>query len=191
MSQTAQLDDHFSTLPPELIEVVLGAFDFQSLLVCKRVRPRGKSWESSGSYGMITEQVCRTFRDVVDGSVRLQYNIELAMAGMEDVASCSMALSERLTNLREYRRSWDHLEWKMESMIPMQRGEILDLGAGLLVETVELEPAKSLKLTLLPSFIRGVKEKTWTLEDFGFIISDISIDPAHDLLVLIEETEGE
>ncbi|KAI6144466.1 hypothetical protein BKA82DRAFT_4178295 [Pisolithus tinctorius] len=55
--------------------------------------------------------VCHRFNDIIEGSVELQYRIELTVDGMIDGPPSSLSIGERLTRLRALRRSWATLQW--------------------------------------------------------------------------------
>jgi hypothetical protein len=115
----------------------------------------------------------------------LQYIIELAVSGQQDGWRDPMATSEdRLNRLRKHRSAWKNMTWSREVKIPMNDGGLWALSGGVL--SYENQKGE-LAFHQLPSDIRGIDEKTWTLgPDFGCTIEDFSMDPYQDLLVLVE-----
>lgn len=54
-------------------------------------------------------------------------------------------------------------------------GGVLGLSAG-----------SRLRFIQVPSKLRSIEEKRWTIEDIGFKVKDFGMDPAQDLLVVLE-----
>jgi hypothetical protein len=91
---------------------------------------------------------------------------------------------ERLSRLRKHRSAWKNLTWSREVKIPMKDGGLWELFGGVLGHSTQ---KGELNFHQLPSDIRGIEEKTWTLgPDFGCTVGDFSMDPYQDLLVLVE-----
>lgn len=120
----------------------------------------------------------------------VQYRIELALAGLEDGPPGGMSTSERLEALRAHQRAWQELK---ASAILVQ-DETSDMhvavfpGAAMWAHTENGSP-RSLWLHQIPSLIRGIPSRTWTLDDVGFDVDvdRLCLDPAQDLLVAIEQ----
>ncbi|KAI0356942.1 hypothetical protein OH77DRAFT_183926 [Trametes cingulata] len=153
----------FTSLPPELLTGILLELDFQSLFRCR--------------------QVCVLLKDLIDQDVRLQYQIELAVAGMEDGPPSATTAAERLRMLNARQDAWDKLAWTEREEIPMSQGGVWELYGGVLAQG---EGSRSLVFKQLPSKIRGIEGRTWRLEDVGVNIRDFGMDPSQDLLVIIE-----
>lgn len=68
----------------------------------------------------------------------------------------------------------------------MSRGQVWELYGNVLAQA---RGPRSLAFVQLPSEIRGIVEKEWVIPDVGFKIRDFGMDPAQDLLVLIEFPE--
>ncbi|KAH9850916.1 hypothetical protein C2E23DRAFT_904719 [Lenzites betulinus] len=152
--------------PPELIINIFLELELRSLLRCR--------------------QVCRLLRDIIDGDVRVQYKIELAAAGMEDGPPSTLTASERLRMLKTRQEAWDKLQWTGRGEMPMSQGGVWELYGGVLAQG---ESARTLAFKQLPSKIRGIEEREWRIEDVGVNIRDFGMDPAQDLLVIIENKE--
>lgn len=45
---------------------------------------------------------------------------------------------------------------------------------------------RRLRCIQLPSALRDIPEKEWFIEDIGFTLRDFTMDPAQDLLVILE-----
>lgn len=115
-----------------------------------------------------------------------QYIIELAVAGMADGPHSPIVRSERLQRLREHQAAWHSLRWKSERTLPMLDGGVWELYGGVLARA---QGRDTLVFTRLPAEIRGISERQWKLTPEGiYAIRDFAMEPAHDLLVLIEET---
>lgn len=60
------------------------------------------------------QRSCKTLRQIAQESNLLQYILELATAGVEDVGnwSSSTSISDRVEALRTRQRAWAQLEWR-------------------------------------------------------------------------------
>ncbi|TCD69894.1 Amino-acid acetyltransferase, mitochondrial [Steccherinum ochraceum] len=149
-------------LPTELILQSLNALDFPSVLRCR--------------------QLNSAFKDLIDNDAALQYKIELAVDGMEDGPPSALLPAERLQLLRKHRAAWKAMRHTSTHNIPMSGGGVWELYGGVLAQGIN---PRGLAFTQLPSRLRGIPEKNWTLEDVGFKIRDFGMNPGEDLLVLI------
>ncbi|KAL6306499.1 hypothetical protein BKA93DRAFT_143960 [Sparassis latifolia] len=157
---------HVVSLPPELITKCLIYVDGDELSSCKLV--------------------CKLFCAVVESSVQLRYNIELAADGFIDGPSCSLATTDRLDMLLERRRRWLHLDWsqtlsardRSRTATPMR---CYDMVQGLLIERIS---QRQLLLTSLPSHANPtLKLAERSVEH---IVANFAVDPSQDLLVLLD-----
>lgn len=128
--------------------------------------------------------MCTLLKGIVDGDTSLQYIIELGAAGMEDGPTSDLAPLARLALLREKQSAWKTLTWKSESTYRMMIGEYWELYGGVLAQE---EGGRKLVLQQLPSVIRGIEGRQWEIPDVGTDLVEITMDPAQDLLVLVEE----
>ncbi|PCH44829.1 hypothetical protein WOLCODRAFT_139276 [Wolfiporia cocos MD-104 SS10] len=159
----------FLSLPEELLHHILCMLDFRSLLRCR--------------------QVCRYFAAAIQNSSSLQYPIELAVSNMEDGPCSALGPAARLRRLKTHREAWDTLNYTMREKLPILEGAALELYKGILVQ---VSGDRTIHFRQLPSSFRDIDERSWTIEDVGFAIADIGIDPSQDLLVVIEKppTDG-
>lgn len=119
----------------------------------------------------------------------MQYIIELAAAGQTngpEVISGTTS-SSRLEALKNHQSSWGSLKWSRELRIPMEDGGLWELYGGILAQSTE--EGASLTFIQLPSDLRSIEEKAWTLADLGLVVRDFGMDPSQDLLVLIERPD--
>lgn len=95
-----------------------------------------------------------------------------------------MSSARRLEQLDKHTSAWKNLKWSREITIPMEDGTLWELFGGVLVQnTID----NRLHIWQLPSDLRGIEEKKWTLgPNFGFTMADVAMDPLQDLLVLID-----
>lgn len=126
------------------------------------------------------------FKNIVDCDIRLQYTIELAVAGMEDGPPSALTPTERLAMLRERQEAWRELRWRSRQEYPMLEGGVWELYGGVIAQA---DGDRTLAFTQLPSDIRRIEEKHWKIEDVGVVIRDFSMDPAQDLLIVVEHHE--
>ncbi|PIL28992.1 hypothetical protein GSI_09039 [Ganoderma sinense ZZ0214-1] len=150
-------------LPPELLTAILLDLDFRDLLRCR--------------------QVNTTFKTLIDKDVRAQYKIELAVAGMTDGPPSTLTPAERLTILRARQDAWDNLVWTAKDDVTMHQGGVWELYGNVLAQA---QGDRTLHFKQIPSQIRGIRGTEWTIPNVGCKIRDFGMDPAQDLLVVIE-----
>jgi len=56
------------------------------------------------------QYTCRTMRDIIDGTVYLQYIVRTHINGVDDFLPPELSYSERLERLRHHERSWSTLQ---------------------------------------------------------------------------------
>ena len=117
----------------------------------------------------------------------MQYAIELAAAGQVNGPETSGASSaSRLEALKKHQSSWDNLKWSRELRIPMEGGGLWELYGGVLAQSTE---EGKLTFMQLPSDLRSIEEKVWTLGNLGLVVRDFGMDPSQDLLVLVQSPD--
>lgn len=116
----------------------------------------------------------------------LQYKIELAIAGQEDGVYHSLFTRRRL--LRSHQHNWDTLHWTQDQRISMFRGGLWELYGNVLAQITR--NGRTLHFKQLPSQSRSIEEKSWTVDISQFRVRDFGIDPAQDLLIIIERPQG-
>lgn len=127
--------------------------------------------------------MCRLFADIIADSAEMQYKVELAVAGMEDGPPSALSSADRLKLLRTHQATWKDLNWTSEKVVPMLAGGVWELYGGVLAQA---KTRDSLCLMQLASELRGIPEKEWELQ-LPMHIRDFGMEPALDLLVVIEE----
>ncbi|KAI0695131.1 hypothetical protein BC835DRAFT_1273744 [Cytidiella melzeri] len=153
-------------LPTELVMKIIGLLDWRSLLACS--------------------EVCVVLRDAITSSRECQYAIELPIAGMEDGPPSNMVLTERLQRLRDHQAAWRSLQWRTDKTIDMLDGGVWELYGGVLAHA---RGRDTLVFNQLPSAIRGIPEHSWEVTPSNITsIRDFAMEPACDLLVLIEDS---
>lgn len=151
-----------TSLPVELVLKIFALLDWRTLLVCR--------------------EVCRLFCSIVEGD-EAQYEIELAVSGMVDGPPSPFTTSDRLALLKERNAAWESLRWVESQDVPMMRGHIWELYGGVFAQS---STPDVLHFRQLPSKYRTIEEKTWRV-GLDMHVRDFTMDPAQDLLVLIEE----
>ncbi|RDX52576.1 hypothetical protein OH76DRAFT_1400371 [Lentinus brumalis] len=152
-------------LPVELLSCIFLHLDFRDVLRCRGV--------------------CSSLKDFVDDDSHMRYKIELAVAGMKDGVHSTLTVSDRLSMLELKRDAWRKLAWTSQKDIPATRNSASwELCGGVFAEE---ENRRTLHFWQLPSQIRGIQWREWTLNDVGVSMSDFGIDPAQDLLVIAED----
>ncbi|KAG1745446.1 uncharacterized protein EDB91DRAFT_1328202 [Suillus paluster] len=156
-------DSTLTSLPVELILKIFSTLDWRTLLVCR--------------------EVCSFFRSIVEGD-QAQYDIELAVSGMMDGPPSPLTASDRLALLKERNAAWESLRWVESKDIVMMQGDIWELYGGVFAQS---STPDILHFRRLPSKYRNIEEKTWHVA-LDIHVRDFTMDPAQDLLVLIEHS---
>lgn len=115
----------------------------------------------------------------------LQYDLELAIAGVVDAGS-RFSIAERLSELRTIEHGWANLHFRQRHRVPLPPGTLWELFGGVLAHGLIPHMTRGLSFIQLPSVTRGSLEKIWAHQDLGVQIRDFGMDPAQDLLMLIE-----
>lgn len=105
---------------------------------------------------------------------------------MENGPPSSLTVADRLRILRNHQKAWKALEYNSSHVIPMLKGNVWELYGGVLAQQTSKD-SQILEFRQLPSELRGIKEKEWQVRWLGFRIRDFSMDPAQELLVVIEK----
>ncbi|GJE93913.1 F-box protein [Phanerochaete sordida] len=160
---------HFQNLPTETVVQVLEYLPAQDVIVFRGV--------------------CAAFRNVVDGSLALQYKIECFVSGVvEGTLAARDSLKDRLASVREWREAWRTMRWTDER----DAGEVPEFamshasGSVYAIGGNALDPAegdKSIVFRQLGSKLRGVPAKQWTVDELPEFDA-FAIDHEEDLLVL-------
>jgi hypothetical protein len=103
---------------------------------------------------------------------------------MEDGPPGGLLPAQRLEKLREYQTAWRDLRISSKETVSMLRGQVWELYGGVFAQG--LPTHRGIRFWQLPGEIRGVEKKEWEHEDLGLNIRDFGMDPAQDLLVLLE-----
>lgn len=106
------------------------------------------------------------------------------MAGQINGPEASgISSASRLESLKKHQSNWGSLKWSRELRIPMEDGDSWELYGGVLGQSTA---DGRLIFTQLPSDLRSIEEKVWTLgPNLGLVVQDFGMDPAQDLLVLV------
>ena len=141
----------------------------------------------------VNHQVCRLLASVIDESARLQYEIELATAGMENASTGGMSTSERRIRLKEYTSRWRTLNFPVCTTLRKRddhRVIYCTVSDGYVL--AQVTNSNVIELTRFPSHIRGVPYKSWSISGatIGIIIGICAVDSSQNLLVASEEVEN-
>lgn len=129
-------------------------------------------------------QVCRLFRAIISEAVIFQYKIELGANGMEDGPSSALSAAHRLEKLKKHQAAWDELKWTEDKTVDMSIGHVWELYGGVLAQS---NLNRAIFCRQLPSHLRGIEEKTWTVDISSFDLRDFTMDPSQDLLAIAEK----
>jgi hypothetical protein len=138
-------------------------------------------------------QVCTQLQHLVQGSVELQYIVELGLNHMIDGPRIpgSKPIAERLELLRYQRRRWQKLDWSKQNIKAMEgRFSAYEFVDGAFATLMWTSPdANRLNLTFLPSRDKEVASIEW--DGLGFPVKDFAIDPSQDLMMLMRVFDHE
>ncbi|KAK7692362.1 hypothetical protein QCA50_003987 [Cerrena zonata] len=154
-------------LPTELTVHIFHYIDLRSLVRCR--------------------QVCRTWNEAIQCDLGLLYKQELAVAGLED-GNSETDVAERLRLLRKHQEAWDNLEFTDDFVIDMHPHPFLswELQGGVLSQQTTM---RSISFRQIPSKVRGIAKKEWSIADLDIMFVDFGLDPSQDLLVLAEGSD--
>jgi hypothetical protein len=118
--------------------------------------------------------------------VILEYQLELAVAGMHDVEGQDLAVADRLAQLKTVQDGWSNLRFRQRRQIPFNPERVWEMFGGVLAQGIPGPTVCGLAFTELPSAVNRASGHTWKHRDLGVDIRDFAMDPAQDLLVLID-----
>ncbi|KAG1724545.1 hypothetical protein EDB19DRAFT_309780 [Suillus lakei] len=152
------------SLSSEIISRTLLNLDWRGLLTCRLV--------------------CKALRSRVDENPAAQYIIELAVTGMEDGTQSQLTAASKLALLKERNACWEALKWGETRDLPLLQGDIIwELCGGVFAQS---RLPGALRLYRLPSRYRNIPPSSWKIPLLSDT-KDFTMDPAQDLLVLIDK----
>ena len=138
-------------------------------------------------------QVNRSFRDIIDGSSEAQYLIDLYAAGLEvEHEVPSLTLSGRREQLNRYRSHWDSLRCVEHTSLPLPRYLWYTVKGGIICLVLvddHRDPTADYHLIQLPSALRGIPLKEWTLRGLLSHHSPVLL-PEEDLLIICSSIDN-
>ena len=171
-------------LPTELVVAIFEELSYRELFTCTQVCLHILTLLLNRN--SLLHQVCHRFRDLIAGCTSIQYDMYLAIAGMEDNPRNTLSKAEKLPLIKQYYQTWKDIgaettTFKKDTLRILD-GPAWELTGGVLAQSVG---TKSVEFRQLPSVARGVAESLWPVElDFNLV--DFTMDPGQDLLVTIE-----
>ncbi|KAH8985373.1 hypothetical protein EDB92DRAFT_1802543 [Lactarius akahatsu] len=155
-------------LPVKILSEVLVLLDHLSILRCSAA--------------------CRQLHALVAASLNLQYRIELAAEGFIDgpPGGPASTAAARMDLLLERRVAWRVMRPRRRAAVALAgRCNAYELAGGLFAKAVEEHgAARRLVASWLPS--NSADETRLVVDDLGVRIKDFALDPAQDLIVLLE-----
>ncbi|KAI9453366.1 hypothetical protein F5148DRAFT_1151976 [Russula earlei] len=132
--------------------------------------------------------VCKQLHALVTSSLLLQYRIELAADGLVDgpPGGPASTTAARMELLLERRAAWRALRPSRRAAVALAgHCHAYELVGGLFAKALEeFGAARRLVASWLPSNAAG--ETRLVVDDLGVRIKDFALDPAQDLIVLLE-----
>lgn len=155
-------------LPVEILSEVLVLLDHLSILHCSAV--------------------CRQLHALVATSLNLQYRVELAAEGLIDgpPGGPASTTAARMDVLLERRVAWRALRPRRRASVALAgHCHAYELVGGLFAKALEeFGAARRLVASWLPS--STADETRLVVDDLGVRVKDFALDPAQDLIVLLE-----
>ena len=186
-----------TTLSEEILIHILGHLDVSSLAACKQVSSLRSRQSTLGTHCYAYPgQVCRYVSGIINDSARLQYNIELAIAGMEDGCPDGIGPStaERRQALETYSERWRTLHFAGEIDLAAHHRQSIRYSTSDGYALARISSANFLEVIHFPSRTRHpqVGSRTWAIAgadmaDEGIDMGICAIDSARDLLVVVEQ----
>ena len=201
-----------SVLPEEIIVNILERCDSKCVLACQLVRATICSLSVDSvnddiSHHITGPKTCRALRDVIVGSISLQYHLALSKYGMCDGTSSDLSSAEKLELLTAHADAWHRLETACpeKADILVGWGPPIAVSCNVMVFSrrsrqpenrrgkwkdvdEELMPMIGPRLNLLvlrvPSALRRVDAAHWTL-DLPGTVDGLCIDASQDLLIYL------
>ncbi|GJE97779.1 F-box protein [Phanerochaete sordida] len=164
-SATRENGIELSTLPAELIAQILRHLDVLNLVRCRKLS--------------------RLFRDVIDTTAQLQYQIDLELTGNIDKCDSHVSVASRLERLRRSTHAWRLFDWTLEAFGPVLQESCAHISGSILAQ---MGGDCTLICSQLPSRHRDILYKETKYDGFGFEVIEYTLDQGQDLLVLVEET---
>lgn len=135
---------------------------------------------------------CRQFRTIIDSSVQLQLELKLEAYGYKlssppfpPQKSPSISSTDLLKKLDTHIEAWRTLNWEETKQSLTDCSHIYNFAHGYFV-SVRKGNYASIICMQLPSRLMGTEMRIFTIEDVGFVVCNLAIDPSQDLLVLLE-----
>ncbi|KAI0262332.1 hypothetical protein BC834DRAFT_891884 [Gloeopeniophorella convolvens] len=155
------------SLPEELLVCIFLLADHRTMVTCR--------------------QVCLRLKIMIDCSAALQYEIELAAAGMQDWKTRVDVSNQRL-RLAKYVEAWRKMTWSACQTLPVDEDlslRMISISGNVaafqnLLSTGDI----TLRFKRFPSEIRGVELAEWNIIfPSSFIPNCLDIDEAQDLCI--------
>ena len=105
---------------------------------------------------------------------------------MEDGPPSGMVPHERFQCLQEHQTAWSKLQFSLSTTVKMEKGSVWELYGNVLAQG---KGKRSLVFYQIPSPIRGIESKTWTVQ-VDEAIRDFAMDPTEELLIIVERSSA-
>jgi hypothetical protein len=177
-------------LPCELITSILATLDVGSILNCSGVI----MVIAAGLVSLLMrKQTCKLLNNIAK-TQEIQYILELSRSGLSHRRNLGLSASDALKLLRSYNERWNNLTplatYSISLLEPSYAYELVD---GIFAKAMPIHatwdihsPSRTLTFYTLPTAKGNGKWAKKTIDDLGYNIKDFAIDPAQDLLVLLE-----
>ncbi|KIL61349.1 hypothetical protein M378DRAFT_180090 [Amanita muscaria Koide BX008] len=150
-------------MPTEILTQILNNLDLFSMVQCRAV--------------------CSRFLDLIDLSPHFHWKVELTIAGKEDGENYPLATRRKM--LEQHQQGWADLRWTTERRIPIQFDSLWELCGDVFAHSST--DRSEIRFKQIPSHSRNLQDRDWMVEVKEYRVDDIAIDPAQDLLVILEE----
>ena len=119
----------------------------------------------------------------------LQYRTELFAAGLTDCPSQAI-VAARLEKLRAHQAAWKSLKWSQESVIVLPNYVVFENFGGVFAVGIGTY-TDGIRFIQLPSVLRGIDMRDWSIQNLDFHIGDFCMDPAADIVAVLDKRDDD
>ncbi|KAH9925398.1 uncharacterized protein BXZ73DRAFT_49949 [Epithele typhae] len=167
------------TLSHEMVVHVLSNLHYNDLNTCRRV--------------------CHLLNRIIQGSILLQYSMQLQLSGFEDNASSPLVIADKLRLLKQQESAWQRLDFSkpVPVRLPFHPSSIYELSDGIFLlgeSTSGLQTGTDIiRWTRLSALSAGpTSDDNWVRICVGAHIIDVGLSvQEHDLVVVATDRESE
>ncbi|KAF8320321.1 hypothetical protein DL93DRAFT_2224690 [Clavulina sp. PMI_390] len=136
---------------------------------------------------------CRRFRDAIQSSLPLSSHLWGYHPPAIHSNIGSITTEESLERLTHHMKAWKSLDWEEHEFRLPQIGGSFTIAQGIYATVSPESDMSSVYVYQLPSRLKKASFQQYVIENVGFEVKDLAIDPSQNLLILLEmqEVEGD